>query len=180
MAASAVIYVPIAVFCLAWLGYYLPSDELWSRLLGEGPLVGFLVGCCTGLALAGATQWATPRVAGLGRMANALSSQLGGLSPAACLLLALMSSVAEELLFRGLLQPGLGVVPATILFGLAHVPVERDLRAWPFMAAAVGALLAALFYWTGGLVAPIMAHFCLNAWNLIWLAGDQPRGGFRQ
>ena len=180
LGASALIYVPMTLFCLAWMAYWLPSDVALLRLFGEQPLPGAVFGVGVGVGLSALTQWATPRVGSLGRMARSLSSQLGGLSPITCVGLAALSSVGEELLFRGLLQPGLGIGVATVLFGLAHVPMERDLRVWPLLAMGVGGLLGVMYQWTGGVLAPVMAHFCLNALNLIWLANSYPTDGLRQ
>ena len=150
------------------------------RLFGDQPLYGSVLGTVVGVGLSALTQWATPRVGALERMAQSLSAQLGGLSPVTCVGLALLSSVGEELLFRGLLQPGVGIGVASVLFGLAHIPMERDLRSWPLLAMGVGGLFGAMFLWTGGILAPVVAHFFLNTLNLIWLANRYPRDGFRQ
>ena len=55
------------------------------------------------------------------------------------------------------MQPTLGLVPASVLFGLAHVGGARML---PFgvWATAMGFALGGLAIATGGLVAPIVAH----------------------
>lgn len=89
-------------------------------------------------------------------------------------LVSAMAGVAEEALFRGVIQTalarGIGVVPgiavASILFGLAH-PVTR---AYVVTATAVGALLGALLAWTGDLAAPIAAHAVYDFLALSYLA----------
>jgi uncharacterized protein len=63
----------------------------------------------------------------------------------------------EEWLFRGVLQPVVGLVVASVLFGLAHVGGSRML---PFgvWATLMGFVLGSLTVVTGGLVAPMVAH----------------------
>lgn len=67
------------------------------------------------------------------------------------------AGVGEEWLFRGVLQPMLGLAVTSILFGVAHVGGQRML---PFgvWAACMGLALGVLAIATGGLIAPIVAH----------------------
>ena len=103
-------------------------------------------------------------------MMDALSSQLGGMSPSVTLTMAVLSSVGEEWVFRGVLQPAVGLWLASLLFGLVHVPIERALRPWPVIAFGIGLCMGILYDVFGGLVAPIAMHFAINALNLRWLA----------
>ena len=58
--------------------------------------------------------------------AQRCAAALGPLSLAECWLLALVSGVAEEAFFRGALQPQVGLLAASLLFGAAHfVPAPR-------------------------------------------------------
>ena len=88
--------------------------------------------------------------------------------------LALVSGAAEEALFRGALQPEVGLVIASLLFGLAHFAPRRDLAAWAPAAVIAGFVLGSLYAWTGNLIAPVVAHATVNAINLRWLGGDEP------
>ncbi len=81
-------------------------------------------------------------------------------------ILALASSIGEELFFRGALQPTIGLVPATILFALAHFPAKRELIPWTVFAGVVGLGLGFLFERSGSVVAPVIAHFVVNFINL--------------
>jgi membrane protease YdiL (CAAX protease family) len=105
---------------------------------------------------------------------RALASELGavvaGLSTAQAAFLALLSGVAEEAFFRGALQPRVGWLWASLLFGLAHFHPRRELRVWSLTAALAGLGFGALFGATGDLVAPAAAHALVNAVNLRWLA----------
>lgn len=75
----------------------------------------------------------------------------------ALVLIGIAAGIGEEWFFRGVLQPVVGLVAASLLFGLAHVGSFRML---PFglWATAMGFVLGGLAIATGGLIAPIVAH----------------------
>ncbi len=64
--------------------------------------------------------------------------------------------VAEEVFFRGFVQDRLGLVAAVLVYGLVQL-VERK---WALVLAALlgGTVWGLLFWWTEGLVAPVVAH----------------------
>ena len=62
------------------------------------------------------------------------------------------------------------LVPASLVFGLAHFVPRREFLPWTGFAVAAGFLLGALFDATGNLVAPIVAHTTVNAVNLRFLS----------
>jgi membrane protease YdiL (CAAX protease family) len=110
------------------------------------------------------------RRTGAGRgLARSLAEALGPLSARAIAVLALTSGVAEELFFRGALQPSVGLITASVLFGLAHLVPTGPLALWSVFALAAGLLFGVLFEATGNLVAPVVAHVTVNAVNLHWL-----------
>ncbi len=99
--------------------------------------------------------------------------------------IAVYSSVGEEALFRGWLQPyliaklgawtgapgtlgviALGVLLASAIFGLVHFPSQRELRPWTVFAVLIGVAFGALAAWSGSLAAPVLAHFLINWLNL--------------
>ena len=100
------------------------------------------------------------------RQALFLGEVLGRRTVGECVVLAAVSAIAEEALFRGALQPHLGWVGASLLFGLAHFAPRRDLLPWTGFAVLAGFVLGALFEVTGNLIAPVVAHFAINAVNL--------------
>jgi membrane protease YdiL (CAAX protease family) len=107
------------------------------------------------------------------RLADRFRPAASSFSSAEIVAIAIASSVAEELLFRAVLVPWLGVLPAALLFGLAHQMKGRSRFAWIAFSFAVGAGLGAIYEATGSLVGPIVAHAAINALNLAWLkAGD--------
>ena len=75
--------------------------------------------------------------------------------------LAVASSVAEEVFFRGLLMPLIGVWGQALLFGLLH-PATR--RGWSYTAFTFVAGLAFGYatLLTGSLLPAIAAHFLIN------------------
>lgn len=134
----------------------------WLRDLSLGLAGG------AGLVLASRVLTATSAA---GRaLADALAGLLGRPGPGACLVLAVVSGVAEEAFFRGALQPRVGLVAASLLFGLGHFAPRRALLPWPAFAVAAGLCFGWLFEATGNLLAPVVAHASVNALNLRWLA----------
>jgi membrane protease YdiL (CAAX protease family) len=136
-----------------------PSGPVdWVRDLLAGALAAAIVIVLSAL-LTASTRWGEA-------LARALAELLGPLSLRDCVVLALASGVAEEALFRGALQPLLGFVGASLLFGLAHFVPRRELLPWVAFTFAAGFGLGWLYEQTGNLVAPIVAHVGVNAVNL--------------
>jgi CAAX protease family protein len=82
-------------------------------------------------------------------------------------LVSVLSGVGEEAFFRGALQPALGIVATSILFGALHVGPDRRYLVWTLWAIGTGFLFGLLYEWTGGLLAPITAHVLHNAATLL-------------
>jgi uncharacterized protein len=78
------------------------------------------------------------------------------------------AGVGEELLFRGVLQPLVGVAGASVLFGAVHVG-GRDFLGYGAWAACIGALMGWLAMATGGLTAAIVAHALYDALALAYV-----------
>lgn len=85
----------------------------------------------------------------------------------------LVTPLAEEMFFRGLLQTvlirtirrrALGIALASLIFGLAHAGQPQVVPA----IALFGVILGVLYERTGGLLAPIVAHALFNARTLLW------------
>lgn len=134
------------------------------------------LGLAAGTALAFASRAWTARSEAGARLAAELARLVGPVGAGRALLLALVSGVAEEAFFRGALQPRVGLVAASLLFGLAHWGPTPALRPWALYAALAGLGFGALFAWTGTLVAPAAAHVATNALNLHWLGRDAAPG----
>jgi len=123
-----------------------------------------------GLAVAAATIALSRKITECTRwgdaMGRALAELLGRRSLRDCIVLAVSSGVAEEAFFRGVLQPALGWLLASLIFGLVHLAPKRELLPWTGFALCAGLVLGALFEITGNLVAPVVAHVGINAVNL--------------
>jgi uncharacterized protein len=90
------------------------------------------------------------------------------------LVISCFSSIGEELLFRGMLQPWVGLVPGALLFGLVHQIPGPSRWVWVGWATAVGLGLGAIFQLTGSLLGPLLAHAIVNAINLGFLRDHDP------
>jgi hypothetical protein len=108
-------------------------------------------------------------------LAAALAGVLGRRSVVECVVLALASGIAEEAFFRGALQPHVGLVAASVIFGAVHFVPRREFLPWTAFAIAAGFLLGWLFEHSGNLVAPVVAHATINAVNL-WLLSNRSTG----
>jgi membrane protease YdiL (CAAX protease family) len=79
-----------------------------------------------------------------------------------------LAGAAEELLFRGVLQPLVGLPAASAIFGAVHVG-GRGFIGYGAWAACIGALFGWLMVATGGLLAPIVAHAVYDALALAYV-----------
>jgi uncharacterized protein len=80
----------------------------------------------------------------------------------------LLPGLSEELFFRGIALPALGLVLSSLLFGVAHL---LDWRQWPYAlwASGVGVLLGLAMLWSQNLLVPIVAHVTTNILStLFW------------
>jgi hypothetical protein len=100
-----------------------------------------------------------------------------GLSLAQIALVAGFSSLGEELLFRGLLQPWLGLLPTSVIFGICHQIPGQSRWVWVCWATFVGMAFGAIFALTGSLVGALLAHAIINAMNLTFLRDHDPLAG---
>ena len=92
-------------------------------------------------------------------------------------LVSVFSGVGEEAFFRGALQPVLGLVLTSLLFGVLHVGPDRRYLVWSLWAVAAGFLFGFLYEWTGGLLAPMNAHVLHNAATLLLWRRSRTLGG---
>jgi len=139
------------------------SSDTWG-------LTDAVLGMVIGLAVIVVSRQFTRRTQWGAALADVLADAIGKPGVAECIVLAVVSGIGEEALFRGALQPHVGLWAASLIFGLAHFAPRRELWPWTLFAMATGLLLGASFEWTGNLVAPIVAHTLINAVNLRLLA----------
>lgn len=91
-------------------------------------------------------------------------------------LVAVLSSVGEELFFRSFLVPTLGLLASTVLFGLLHQVRGPSRWVWAAWAGVAGLGLGALFVGTGSILGPIVAHALINGTNLGFLKSHRVVG----
>lgn len=109
------------------------------------------------------------------RCAGMLRESFGWAGRREVLLLALLSGLGEELLFRGWLLPEIGLFWSSLVFGLVHVPPHRDWLFWPVFATVVGLLLGALTLSSGTILWAVLAHAAINHLNLNLALGSRGR-----
>ncbi len=162
----------LAALALGWLTGVPPFARYRSDLAGVAyglaatlPLMLMLRWCL-------ATGW--PPVRDLVRMVREyLAPHLTGASTGGLLLLSAMAGIAEEGLFRGVIQAGLderwpaaaAVGTAALLFGAAHWLSTT----YAVLAALVGAYLGLLFAITDNILVPIVTHAAYDAVALMTL-----------
>ena len=93
-------------------------------------------------------------------------------------LVSIISGVGEEAFFRGALQPDIGLVTSSLLFGILHVGPDRRYLVWTVWAVGAGFLFGLLYVWTGGILASVIAHVLHNAATLLlWRWSRRKRYG---
>ena len=132
------------------------------RGIAEAAVAGTTVGLVAILL-----SWQMERgLTGVRALSDRFSTLLAGTSLSDALVLAALSAVGEELLFRGCLQEEIGLWWATLLFAAVHSGPERIYLWWTASAFVFGIGLGALYEAQGGLLAPIVMHFVINAVNI--------------
>lgn len=167
-------YASLTGVAILWRSVWLDEPILFASEAaaagGVEPLRDVAAGLVAAAGVIAASWWLTRATAGGERLARALAELLGRLTPSSVALLALASGIGEEAFFRGALQPRVGLVAASILFGLAHFVPRREFLPWTGFSLLAGLLLGSLFEATGNLVAPMVAHATINGVNLHMLS----------
>lgn len=146
------------------------TSPVLDAAIGVG--VGLLVVLASGV-LDRYAEWAR-------RLGREFGKVLGPIGMTDAFIFAVASGVGEELLFRGFLQQmltdiffsgehaaWLGLIVSSLLFGLLHIgPNIKTFWPWTVMAVVLGAAFGAMYLYTGNLLAPILAHFTINFFNL--------------
>lgn len=165
-----------ALLLLAALGAALLERPLWSQFAGTGRdlWIGTVatVPALAAFYLAQRSTW--PPLARLREVLDEVLPQwFAGCSWPQLALLSVLAGVGEEALFRGLLQGwltdtlgvGLGLLLASVAFGLCHALTP----AYAVAATLMGAYLGGLYLWSGSLLAPALTHALYDFAALLWL-----------
>ncbi len=141
-----------------------------NRSAPPSTLLGAAAGVALGLVLVLLSRLSL-RLFGWARgLHRELHPLLVGISTRQALVLAAISALGEEALFRGAALPTLSLVGSALLFGAAHIPLRRRMWPWPLMAFVVGLAFGWLYVLTGDLTGPILAHATINFLNLRHIA----------
>jgi membrane protease YdiL (CAAX protease family) len=81
------------------------------------------------------------------------------------IVISLIAGIAEEMLFRGILQAKFGIVVASVLFGLVHfvTPV------YVFVTILMGLYIGLFYLVFGSLLIPVLLHFFYDFGALVYL-----------
>lgn len=154
--------------------FFHPESLLTAQALWVQVLVGGAAGVAFGMGIARLSRVAVHRLVWARDLHTEFRALFGPLRNVEILAFSAFSAVGEELLFRGALQTSFGIVIASVIFGVLHIGPSRKFLPWPFQATAMGFAFGALFWLTGTLAAPIMAHFTINYENLHFINRYDP------
>lgn len=144
----------------------LPSDP-------PGSLLGMMGGVAVGGGIVLLSRLGSRFAVSVRRLEDGFRSILGPMTRGQVAIAALASSVGEEILFRGAMQPLLGLWPTALIFGVLHRGPTRLFSVWPLLAFGAGVLLGGLREWSGSVWPGVVAHVLINALNLDYLVGEK-------
>ena len=140
----AAAYALLACFAGA-LSFVLRDDAPWvhpkpwmNAPALTASLTSALCGIATAMIVVISTRFAVGRFSWARRLHAELRPVAQDLTMGQIFLLAGLSSLGEEVLFRGLMTPTLGVIGSSVLFGLLHQVRGPSRWVWIIWAMAVG------------------------------------------
>lgn len=149
----------------------------------DDPLVSLALGTGIGLVLVAASRGLDVLFEWSRALSRSLKEIIGRATHSDVVVLALASSIGEEVLFRGVLLPTTGLWVSSIVFGFAHgFAPGRPTQMWamlkqffPLVVAAtlIGFAFGWMVEYTGTILAPIVAHFTVNYLNLCFMYKSQ-------
>lgn len=184
--AATVVYLPLLVGGLLLAVFWTRTIPGGDRSLSD---VMVEVGIATGVALflVGTTYLLARTIKPFELLAVEFRAILGHLSLREIVWIAILSGAAEEIVFRGTVQPWLtglwgrtsGLVVTSVVFGLLHYIPDRAFLPWTIFATAVGFICGGLYHLFDSVIAPVVTHTLLNAINLALIVhvGPRPRTG---
>jgi len=129
LAMSAVLYTTLALLGVGWLSRRNIRDVLFRLSLRFPSLQDLMLGMVMAIILYGMSRvlsdiWVANVSSDVLEQQTAASQQLFNAfnySLILGLLLALLTGISEEILFRGALQPVFGIIPTSIFFTIIHI-----------------------------------------------------------
>ncbi len=169
------VYVPLTLVAFAW-AWFAGGRLAWSlepSALSAPYAMRLVLSLGLGSALAIAVVAITPILSERTQWARALHAELEGLisplSTKEITILALSSGLAEEMFFRGAMQPVLGLLFTSAVFGAVHVGPRKVLLAWTTWAFVMGLSFGSIFELTGVIWGPVLAHVWINQRNMTFI-----------
>ena len=170
--------IPLALG-LGWLLGLSPWADI--RVSAEAVLISVAATAPLVVALGLFARWRPDWFQQLDALVRQLVDMLfRGRGPVPVVVVSGLAGLGEELLFRGVLQAGLGawlgawpgVVLAAIVFGLAHYLS----RAYFVLAVGMGLYLGALYQLSGNLLLPILVHAFYDGAAIVFLLRRSDEG----
>ena len=169
---AATFYAVVLLVGFFWHGAAQESNDVW-RLDPQQGLTTLLwtplVGVAFGLAVVRGFRALESRMAWLPALQREFSDLLGRPSGGDLVILALASSLGEEVLFRGAMLDAWGPWISSLVFACLHIGPKRSLWPWTLSSLLLGLCLAGLTIATGNLGAAVAAHFVINLLNLRYI-----------
>ena len=171
---------PLVTIALAGEGALVVIALVWQRLrdipMAMGGLwEGVLIGTGAAVVLALFNWYVLCRAPGVRPVTairrlyrESLRPLFGGVGAADAVVISVAAGIGEELLFRGVLQPEVGLVLASVIFGVLHMGGTGTL-VFGCWVAVMGAVMGGVAVWTGGLLAPIVCHALYDAAALTYI-----------
>jgi membrane protease YdiL (CAAX protease family) len=166
---SVLFYLPMVLS-----GYFIRPPGTLGGWDGASLALGLLAALALGGLVVLASRLAAHRTDWGRALHRELAGVLGGLASSQIMVLSLLSAFGEEILFRGVLHPRLGLIGAALLFALLHFPARRALLPWSAFALVLGLVLGGLTDLFQSLWPAILLHFLINYFNLHDLAQPLP------
>ena len=161
--------VPFVIFALAGVGLLIrrQGPHTWQRLGLRRPtwkqLIAALViaGLLLGFDFLVSWVWQAIDPAGYELLDKVNENLFGGLATVGgAIALGLSAGISEELLFRGAIQPRLGLLLTTLLFALGHL--QYGLTLATLQVFIIGLVLGLMRKRTGSVVLCIVTHAAYN------------------
>lgn len=120
-------------------------------------------------------RWAQYQFATIREGARDIRGWMGKLSVIEIALVSLSSGIGEEWFFRGWLLNEIGFIASSILFGLVHIPPNRNWFYWPIFAMAMGFALGEFCLWSQSLFPAILIHAGINFLNFLHILHSEKK-----
>lgn len=165
--AVVIFYGVFAIAALVWMWV---RGEPLARAVTPGEPSGALlevgIGAGFGLLVVVVGRIMERRFEFARSLSDHLAQMIPGLTTSGIAVVAVASSLGEELLFRGAMQDAWGLWPTAAIFAIVHGFFDRKLIVWMVFAGVMGVAFGYMTRELGTITAPVVAHFTINYVNL--------------